>query len=97
MPPSDMRTNSRPKARAIEWPSEVLPTPGGPTKQRIGSRLIVLLVGAFAGAVVGVADAVDAVDVACSSPVALASAWRVSLRWRTARYSRIRAFTFSRS
>ena len=23
-------------ARAIDWPSEVLPTPGGPTKQRIG-------------------------------------------------------------
>ncbi len=40
MPPSDMRTNSRPSARAIEWPSEVLPTPGGPTKHRIGSRLV---------------------------------------------------------
>jgi hypothetical protein len=24
-------------ARAIDWPSEVLPTPGGPTKQRIGA------------------------------------------------------------
>ena len=30
-----MRTNLRPSARAIDWPSEVLPTPGGPTKQRI--------------------------------------------------------------
>ena len=30
-----MRMNFRPSARAIEWPSEVLPTPGGPTKQRI--------------------------------------------------------------
>ena len=29
-PPSDMRTNLRPSARAIERPSEVLPTPGGP-------------------------------------------------------------------
>ena len=29
------RTNLRPSARAIEWPSDVLPTPGGPTKQRI--------------------------------------------------------------
>jgi hypothetical protein len=35
-PPSDMRTNSRPVARAIDLPSEVLPTPGGPTRQRIG-------------------------------------------------------------
>jgi hypothetical protein len=26
----------RPSARAIDWPSDVLPTPGGPTKQRIG-------------------------------------------------------------
>ena len=31
-----MRTNSRPVARAIDLPSEVLPTPGGPTRQRIG-------------------------------------------------------------
>ena len=34
-PPTDMRTNLRPSARAIDCPSEVLPTPGGPTKQRI--------------------------------------------------------------
>ena len=34
-PPTDMRTNLRPSARAIDWPSDVLPTPGGPTKQRI--------------------------------------------------------------
>ena len=26
-----------PCARAIDWPSDVLPTPGGPTKQRIGA------------------------------------------------------------
>ncbi len=31
-----MRVNLRPSVRAIDWPSEVLPTPGGPTKQRIG-------------------------------------------------------------
>ena len=31
-----MRTNFRDMARAIDWPSDVLPTPGGPTKQRIG-------------------------------------------------------------
>ena len=36
MPPSAMRTNLRPSDRAIDLPSEVLPTPGGPTKQRIG-------------------------------------------------------------
>jgi hypothetical protein len=31
-----MRTNLRFVARAIDWPSEVLPTPGGPTRHRIG-------------------------------------------------------------
>ena len=35
-PPRLMRTKSRPVARAIDLPSEVLPTPGGPTRQRIG-------------------------------------------------------------
>ena len=35
-PPTEMRANFRPRARAIDLPSEVLPTPGGPTKQRIG-------------------------------------------------------------
>ena len=33
-----MRTNRRPRARAMLWPRLVLPTPGGPTKHRIGSR-----------------------------------------------------------
>ena len=36
-PPRLMRTNLRPVALAIDWPSEVLPTPGGPTRQRIGA------------------------------------------------------------
>ena len=27
-PPTEMRTNLRSSARAIEWPSDVLPTPG---------------------------------------------------------------------
>src|ERR1700674_992880 len=36
MPPNDILTNLRSSARAIERPSEVLPTPGGPTKHRIG-------------------------------------------------------------
>ena len=33
-----MRSNLRPSARAIDLPSEVLPTPGGPTRQRIELR-----------------------------------------------------------
>ena len=60
-PPTEMRTNLRPSVRAIEWPSDVLPTPGGPTKQRIGPE---------------------------RSP---------SFSFETARYSRIRSFTLSRS
>ena len=28
--------NFLPRARPIEWPSEVFPVPGGPAKQRIG-------------------------------------------------------------
>src|SRR4026208_1821099 len=36
MPPSDTRTNLRPSDSAIERASDVLPTPGGPTKHRIG-------------------------------------------------------------
>jgi hypothetical protein len=31
-----MRMNSRPSERAIDLPIEVLPTPGGPTKHRMG-------------------------------------------------------------
>jgi len=34
---TSFRTNLRPSARAIERPRDVLPTPGGPTKQRIGA------------------------------------------------------------
>ena len=40
-PPSDMRMNLRLSARAIDLPIEVLPTPGGPTKHRIGPRMLV--------------------------------------------------------
>jgi hypothetical protein len=36
MPPKEIRPNLRPIARAIDLPSEVLPTPGGPARQRIG-------------------------------------------------------------
>ncbi len=35
-PPKEIRVNLRPSARAMDLPSDVLPTPGGPTKQRIG-------------------------------------------------------------
>ena len=36
IPPSEIRANLRPSARAMLLPSEVLPMPGGPTKHRIG-------------------------------------------------------------
>ena len=51
--------NFLPSARAMDLPRLVFPTPGGPTKQRIGPFIF-------------------------------------SLRERTARYSRIRSFTFFR-
>ena len=35
-PPRDILTNSRPIDLAIDLPKEVLPTPGGPVKHRIG-------------------------------------------------------------
>jgi hypothetical protein len=54
-----MRTKLRPVARAIDLPSEVLPTPGGPTRQRIGP-------------------------------------FTFCMRFCTARYSRMRSFTFSK-
>ncbi|OGL60936.1 MAG: hypothetical protein A3I72_04365 [Candidatus Tectomicrobia bacterium RIFCSPLOWO2_02_FULL_70_19] len=38
-PPKETRTNFRPRALAMLLPSEVLPTPGGPTKQRMGPRM----------------------------------------------------------
>ncbi|MPM88209.1 hypothetical protein SDC9_135310 [bioreactor metagenome] len=40
IPPSDMLMNFRPIVRAIERPSEVLPTPGGPTKQITCARML---------------------------------------------------------
>jgi len=35
IPPTEKRKNFLPSARAIERPTEVLPTPGGPTKHTI--------------------------------------------------------------
>ena len=35
-PPREMRWNSLPRVRATERPTLVLPTPGGPTKHRMG-------------------------------------------------------------
>ena len=50
-PPREIRTNFRFMERAIDWPSDVLPTPGGPTKQRIGPFIVATVtVGAAAGA-----------------------------------------------
>ena len=43
MPPSEMRANLRPSASATLLPSEVLPTPGGPTRQRIGPLICLRL------------------------------------------------------
>src|SRR5580704_103731 len=53
MPPRLMRTNLRSRARAMLRPSDVLPTPGGPTKHRIGVCSVRLLgaVGSAAGPV----------------------------------------------
>src|SRR5512141_341869 len=59
MPPRDTRTNFRPSDVAIDFASGVLPTPGGPAKQRIGP-------------------------------------FTAGLSLRTARYSRMRSFAFSR-
>src|ERR1700759_1022298 len=39
-PPSGTRTYLRPSDDAIDLPSEVLPTPGGPTSKRIGPCLL---------------------------------------------------------
>ena len=35
-PPNEIRTYSLPKASATDFPIEVLPTPGGPYKHKIG-------------------------------------------------------------
>ena len=35
-PPKEILTYSLPKASAIDFPNEVLPTPGGPFKHKIG-------------------------------------------------------------
>ena len=40
MPPSDTRTNLRSSEFAIDLASDVLPTPGGPAKQRIGPFMV---------------------------------------------------------
>ena len=36
MPPKEILINFLPVAFAMDLPKEVLPTPGGPTQQRIG-------------------------------------------------------------
>ena len=41
-PPSERRTNLRPRALAMDLPSDVLPTPGGPTKHSSGPFILSL-------------------------------------------------------
>ncbi len=41
-PPKAMRWNSRPRVRAMERPTLVFPTPGGPTKQSMGPLRVLL-------------------------------------------------------
>ena len=41
-PPNEILTYLRPRARAIDFAIEVLPTPGGPAKRRIRPRFVVL-------------------------------------------------------
>ena len=48
-PPSETRTNERPRGHAMNSPRLVLPTPGGPTKHRIGSRAIPVEIGLAPG------------------------------------------------
>ena len=71
---AEIRSNSRPSAFAIERPRLVLPTPGGPTKQRIGPLANPAAPG-------------------CEPEEAAGTCFSL----RTARYSRIRSLTFSRS
>src|SRR5262245_24238989 len=103
-----MRTNFRFIARAIDWPSEVLPTPGGPTKQRIGP---LIRVGGLAAPppALGPAFGPPALGLAVPpSPAGFGGAGAPPARWRgrllfwvlsfcTARYSTMRSLTLSRS
>ena len=77
-PPRLSRTKRRPIARAIDWPTEVFPTPGGPTRHRIGSRS-------------------SLASAAAVSPSPDGAARRSARSLRTARCSRSRSFTRSRS
>ena len=103
-PPSEMRTYSRPIARAIDLATEVLPTPGGPTKSRIGPLDFRLLLGGRGRHDLVLAEAADLVEAATSSSAdsspprsAASSALRVCSSacrsWRTARNSSTRSLT----
>ena len=43
IPPTDILTNSLFVAFAIDFPNEVFPTPGGPTKHNIGPLIFSIL------------------------------------------------------
>ena len=42
-PPKDILTKFLPVAEAIDFPRDVLPTPGGPTKHKIGPFIFSVL------------------------------------------------------
>ena len=94
-----MRTNFRFIARAIDWPSEVLPTPGGPTKQRIGPFMRATLA-AVRRARLGAGAANVAVDGSAGGAAGVCARDGSPCDCRsfcTARYSTMRSLTLSRS
>src|ERR1700730_19000669 len=70
-PPSEMRTYLRPMARAIDLATEVLPTPGGPTKSRIGP--LAALSSGFPGTWVGASGLPGTGAVGASAGAAVAA------------------------
>src|SRR3954468_18924144 len=98
-----MRTNFRFIDRAMDWPSEVLPTPGGPTKQRIGPFIRTLgtdsrggVRAVTAAAVTSAGDTGD-VDGTSGGGGGVSACDALFRSFWTARYSTIRSLTLSRS
>ena len=87
-PPSEMRWNGRPSARASDCAALVLPVPGGPVNSRIGPRVGAALFAAGAG------PASAANGTTASASAASRSAFS-AFSLTTARYSISLLFTFS--